>query len=159
MTLYEILEQIEELMESSVDENGVIDFETVGDALDNLELQKKEKIDNCIKFYKNRKAMAEALKNEKMAIAKRQQVAENEAEWMKEYLGRCLDGEKWETVAGKISYRKTESVQIDDIMKIPEKFRKPVKIEVDKNMIKKAIKNKEEVEGAWLDRKESVIIK
>lgn len=158
MRLYDYIKEIDEIMVKAVDEDGVIIDEELMAKLDELELGKSEKVDNCIKFFKSRKAMAEALKNEKMAIAKRQQTAENEAESIKEYLAYCLAGSKWESVAGKISYRNSKAVEIDDIDAIPENFT-TMEIKADKTAIKKAIENGEEVAGAHIEERTSTIIK
>ena len=146
MTLYDYVKELDEIIMNATDEDGVIS-EDLTERLDELEMEISEKVDNCIKYYKSRKAMAEALKNEKMAITKRQQVAENEAERMKDYLAYCLNGEKFESVSGKISYRKSKVVEIDDLNLLPEEMLKVV-ISADKVAIKKAIEEGVELQKA-----------
>lgn len=156
-TLFEYVQQIDEIIMRATDEDGVIDESKLTEELESLELEKSEKVDNCISYYKSRKAMAEALKNEKQAITRRQQIAENEAERMKEYLEVCLKGSKWESVAGKISYRKSVSVEVDENFN-DERFIS-YEPKISKSEIKDAIKNGEVVEGATLIEKNNMQIK
>ena len=158
MRLYDYIREIDEIMLSAVDEDGVIADEEIMAKLDELDVAMADKVDNCIKFYKSRKAMAEALKEEKLALAKRQQTAENEAERMKDYLAYCLAGSKWESVAGKISYRSTKAVEIDDLYQLPEVYTS-VELKADKTAIKKAIENGETITGAHIEERTSTIIK
>lgn len=157
-SLFNYVRQIDDIIAMATDEDGVID-ESVMEQLDALELEKNEKIDNCIAFFKSRKAMANALKEEKKAIERRQKTAENEMERMKDYLAYCLKGETHESTAGKISYRKTESVEITDVDKLPAdllRYRDP---EPNKTEIKNVLKKGTEVSGAQLVAGFSVIIK
>ena len=157
--LFEYNEKIDEIMANAIDENGaVIDAELVAE-LDSLQMERDEKIDNIIKFYKSRKAMAEALKAEKKAIGDRQKTAENECESIKRYLGAALAGKKWESTAGKISFRSTKEVHVDSLDAIPKDYLR-VKIEPNKTAIKDAIlKDGEIIEGAWVEEKTNTIIK
>lgn len=157
-SLFNYIRQIDELFARATDEKGEIDFDSIKDDLNALEMNKAEKIDNCIAFYKSRKATAEALKKEKQAIADRQKSAENEAERMKNYLAFCLGGDKWESTAGKISYRKTERVEVTDANKIPEEYRK-WSFEPDKASIKEDIKQGVIIAGATICENISTIIK
>ena len=157
MTLYDYIKEIDDIIEKSTDDDGVISDEVL-QRLDELELEKSDKVDNCIKYYKSRKAIAEALKTEKLALAKRQQIAENEAERMKEYLAFCLDGSKWESVAGKISYRNSKAVVIDNEDSVPMDY-KVATYKVDKTRIKDAIEHGENVIGAYIEERVNTVIK
>lgn len=58
---------------------------------------------------------------------------------------------KFEATQGKISYRKSDSVNIENIDIIPKEFiKEKVEISADKTEIKKAIKNGHSVDGAIL---------
>ena len=158
MRLFDYVREIDEIMTRAIDEDGVIIDEELMKRLDELEMEQKQKVDNCIKFYKSRKALADALKEEKLALAKRQQVAENEAERMKDYLTYCLAGSKWESVAGKISYRSSKSIEIDDISVIPEIYLH-YEPKADKGLIKQAFESGEFINGAHMEEKTNTIIK
>ena len=157
MTLFDYVKEIEDIIFRSTDEDGIISDDVI-EKRDEHELEKEDKVNNCSKFYKSRKAMAEALKTEKMAIAKRQQIAENEAERMKEYLAFCLDGSKWESVAGKISYRNSKAVVIDNEDSVPMDY-KVATYKVDKTRIKDAIEHGENVIGAYIEERVNTVIK
>lgn len=157
-TLFDYVKAIDDIIIANTDEDGVIDEEAIKDELEALELARDDKINNCISFIKSRKAIAEALKNEKQAIARRQQIAENEAERVKDYLVYCLGGQKWESTAGQVSYRRSEAVEIEDLGEVPEEFLK-YEVSADKNAIKKALKEGKDIQGAHLEERVSTIIK
>lgn len=58
----------------------------------------------------------------------------------------------------KISFRKSESVEVDNVDELDEKFKK-VKVEADKTAIKQAIKNGEEIKGARLVKNNNLQIR
>ena len=162
MTLYEINAQLEELLENSVDpETGEIseDFE---EQLDKLLLDRENKLENICLAYKNCLSDAEALKAEKLAFEKRQKIANNKAERLKNYIQYVLAGEKFKTTKVAVSYRKTESTEIDPDVFFScadnaRYFR--IKEEADKKAIADAIKAGETIEGAELISKQSMTIK
>lgn len=159
MTLYDINKQIEEAVE-----NGFVDAET-GEILDDsalneLQMARDEKIENIAIMIKNYKAEAEAIKAEKMNLAARQQTMENRAEWLKRYLASNLDpGEKVSTPRASISWRKSETVEVEDIWKIPDQYLKRRDPDPDKTAIKAALKAGEQVTGAMLVTKNNLQIK
>lgn len=157
-SLFNYIRQIDDIVAGATDEDGVIDYDSIKDEFEALTLAKEEKIDNIISFIKSRKAMAEALKNEKSAIAKRQQQAEREAERMTEYLVFCLDGSKWESTAGKVSYRKSQSVAIDDYDVLSDEYIK-WEPKANKTAIKNDIKQGIIVRGAHIEESTNTIIK
>lgn len=145
MTLYEIDEAILDLVDEETGE--VIDLE----ALEMLEMERDKKISNVACWIKDLKAEAEAIKAEKMNLAKRQATCENKVEQLKKYLADALGGVKFKDSRCSISYRKSESVQLDDmaIFKLPDEF---VKIEKSPKLteIKNAIKEGQSFEGVKL---------
>ena len=153
MTLYEIDQAIMNCIDSET--GDIIDAEL----LDNLQMERTEKIENVACWIKELKAEAEALKAEKMAFAERQRVAENKAKSLKNWLACVLNGEKFETTRVSITFRATEKVEIADIFKLDENFLRCKEPEVDKTAIKEAIKAGQEVAGATLVSSTSVIIK
>lgn len=157
-SLFNYIRQIDDIIALATDEDGVIDYESIKDELEALQLAKDEKVDNVISFIKSRKAMAEALKSEKAAIARRQQQAEREVERMKEYLAFCLDGSKWESTAGKVSYRKSQQVIVDNFDLLEPEYLK-WKPEVNKTAIKEDLKQGVVVDGAHIEDKVNTIIK
>lgn len=156
MNLYEINKLMEDFEFQFDEETGEL---LNADELDTIELERNEKIANCIYFYKNKLAEAEALKAEKMRLADRQKRAEKQADRMKEWLTYCLNGEKWQSADKilKISYRRSDEV-VADINEVGDEFLRYKLPELDKSKIKKALKNGEEVPGAELIEKINIQI-
>lgn len=158
-SLFDYVKAIDEIIQNNTDEDGVISEEVLAE-LDALEMAKNEKIDNCISFIKSRKAMAEMLKAEKNALAKRQKTAENEAERIKDYLTFCLAGSKWESAAGQVLYRKSEAVVVDDEEAFDALGEYVItEIKPDKSAIKDVIKSGGSIPGVHLEEKLNTIIK
>ena len=153
MTIYEINQAIMECVDLETGE--IIDTEQ----LDKLTMERDAKLENIACWIKELKAEAEALKVEKMAFAKRQQVAENKMESLKKYLAYALDGQAFKTTRASVTFRKSQSVEIADIYKLDENYLRYKEPEADKTAIKEAIKQGKTVAGATLVENTSVIIK
>ena len=156
MTLYEIDKQILNAIEYGCDpETGeIID----GTALESLVMAKEEKTENCILAVKNLLAEAKAIRDEEIALAKRRKTKKNRAEWLKDYLSRSLDGEKFQTARCSASFRKTKAVKIMNADEIPDDYIR-IKAEPNTMAIKDALKAGEEIPGAVLEDRLSLIIK
>lgn len=153
MKLYEIDQAIMDCIDMETGE--IINEELLND----LQMERDEKIENVALWIKELKAEAEALKAEKMAFAERQKVAENKMESLKKWLAYALNGEKFKTVRASVTFRTTDKVEIADIYKLDENYLRYKEPEADKDAIKKAIKAGQEVAGATLVSNTSVIIK
>ena len=153
MKLYEIDEAILNCIDLETGE--IIDTEQ----LDKLTMEREAKLENVACWIKELKAEAEALKAEKMAFAKRQQVAENKMESLKKYLAYALDGQAFKTVRASVTFRKSQAVEIADIYKLDENYLRYKEPEADKTAIKEALKAGQTVAGATLVENTSVIIK
>lgn len=158
-TLYELTEEMKNFDFEIDEETGEIT--NAGD-LDDLKMERNEKIKNCVFYYKNILAEADALKAEKMKLQQRQQIAERKAERMKQYLEYCLDGKEFkpdDDVRVRITYRKSKSVECDDIARVPEEYLRFRTPELDKTKVKKAIASGETVKGCVLVEKSNIQIK
>ena len=158
MTIYEIDQAIMECVDLETGE--IIDT----DKLNELELERESKIEGVACWIKDLKAEAEALKNEKQALAERQKVAENKAESLKKWLAYALQGEKFKTTKCAISFRKTEAVEVTDeglnnLMKEHDELLTYKAPEPNKTAIKQALKDGLSVEGVQLIQNTSTIIK
>lgn len=112
MTLYEIDKSIEQLVNAVDPETGELLVDN--DALDALMMERDGKIENIACFIKNLTADAKALKDEEAALAERRKAAEKKAERLKDYLTYALGGEKFQTVKCAVSFRKSQTVEIDE---------------------------------------------
>lgn len=163
MKLYEVCEIIANCVKISDTESvdtttgEIIDI----DYLESLEMDKAEKIDYLIKLYLNCLSDAKSLKEEAQKFQKRAKAEENKAESIKNYLGFIQKGEKFKSLDGlhQITFRKTQSVEIEDISKLDECYLRYKDPEADKNAIKEALKNGVDVAGAVLVDKLSPSIK
>lgn len=153
MTIFEIDKAIMECVDLETGE--IIDTEQ----LDKLQMEREAKLENVACWIKELKAEAEALKAEKMAFAKRQQVAENKMESLKKYLAYALDGNAFKSTRASVTFRKSQVVEVADIYKLDENYLRYKEPEADKTAIKEALKAGKEVAGATLVENTSVIIK
>lgn len=157
MKLYEIENEIKAILDIEPDENGELNIDY--DALDNLEMEKAQKIENLIKYYKSVLRSIEAFKAEEKELAARRKALENKSISMKAYLDLIHHGEKAEYGVHKISYRKSESVQ-GDVSDLPGDS-PYIKIteSADKTGIKKAIKSGDVIPGWELVTKMNIQIR
>lgn len=156
-SLYEIDNAIASFEFEIDEETGeILNF----DELDNLKMAREQKCENIALYYKNVAAEAEMVKAEAKNLTERQKRLENKAENLKKYLAYALQGEKFSTSKVAVSYRKSESVKIDDDYAIPDKWcelsvlKKP-----NKKLIKDALKKGEHIDGAELIEKQNINIK
>lgn len=169
MNLYEIDKRINNTIEFCCDlETGeLLEGEMLENTLNDLELSKEEKLTNIAKYIKNLTSDAKALQEEKLKFAKRQRVAENKIKRLKKYIddfirntqGEDFNNFKFKDVNNTISYRKSQSLEIDDIDKINEDFLKVEKTIRDKKELTKALKNGLNVDGCHLEEKYSLQIR
>lgn len=153
MKLYEIDSAILDCVDEETGE--IFDIER----FDALSIERDAKIENIALWIKNLRAEAEALKEEKDNFAKRQKAAETKMESLKRYLEGYLEGTPFCTTKVKVSFRKSESVDYDDVYKIPDDFIKFKEPEVKKAELKKALKDGMKFEGVRLVEKQNIQIK
>jgi len=132
LTLYDINKELEEVIANAVnDETGEVN--PVAEAkLEQLQQDKVAKVVNVGLYIKNVEATASAIRDEEKRLAARRKVMENRAKWLREYLSRNLDGEKIEQANIRISFRKSESVEIGpfaDLAAIAKKHPQLIRIE------------------------------
>lgn len=108
MSIYEIDSAIVALMDT---ETGEITDEQ---AFDELQMARDEKIENIGLYYKDLQAEAKAIKDEEASLAARRKTAENKVERLKNLLDYALRGQKFATPRLKVSYRKSQTVEVSD---------------------------------------------
>jgi hypothetical protein len=152
-TLYEIENAILECVDLETGE--IVNAEQLAA----LQMERAEKIENVALWYKNLLSDAAAYKAEKDAFAEKERRAKAKAESLKQFLLSALAGEKYKSARVSISYRKSSSVVVDDVLQLPPKYVKFSLPEPDKTAIKQAIASGEEVDGARIEEKQSIQIK
>ncbi len=152
-TLYEINEEILSCVDQETGE--IIDAEK----LSKLQLVFDDKVEGIALWIKNLLSDAEAIKAEKDKLAERQKSCENKARNLKEYLSGYLGGQKFKTARVSISYRKSESVEVDDLSKIDDDYLKYSEPQADKTKIKKALKEGVCIQGVHLSENQNIQIR
>lgn len=151
LTLYEIDER---LLNCFDEETGEI-----LEDLDFLEMAREEKIDNIGCWIKSLNAENKAIKDEIRALQERARVNQNKADSLKGMLETSLNGEKYKSARVVISYRKSESVVVDDVYKLPEELIRYKEPEPLKTEIKKLLKEGVTIDGCFLEKKQNMQIR
>lgn len=153
MNLYQIDAEIMGCVDAETGE--IIDI----DKVEALEMERGAKVENICLWIKNLKAEAEALKAEKDAFAQRQKSAENKMESLKRYMTSYLDGTPFESARVKVSFRKSETLEVMEGAIIPDEYLRFKEPEVDKTALKKAIKGGLSVNGVTVSVNRNIQIK
>jgi len=160
MKLYEINQQIEDLLNNVDPETGEALFDA--GALDALMLEREEKIEQVALAVKNITAEANAIAQEIRTLTERKRVLENKAESIRDYLQRQLDGAKFQTPKVAISYRNTKSVDINEAKfweGNPSGLYVRQKLEPDKTAIREGLEHGVNIPGAEIVTKTSMQVK
>ena len=129
-------------------------------ALEDLQMERTQKIKNVALWLKNLNASAAAYKAERDAFDERMKQAQKKAESLKRYLADALGGEKFVTDECAVSFRKSTAINVLDETAIPAAYMaEKVTRSPDKTAIKAAIKGGEAVPGVALVENLSVQIK
>lgn len=156
MSLYEIDSRIKAIIDGlydSVDENGEVG-EVDFTELEQLQEDRKTKLENIALYIKNTEAEAKAIKAEEEKLTKRRKSLENKAERLRDLMIYSMQASQeptLETARCKAKLKDNEVTEILDLESIPKEYIK-VKVDksADKTAIKKAIKAGEEITGAQL---------
>jgi hypothetical protein len=123
-----------------------------------FEMQKDEALNSYIAWVKNETAFVEAIDKEKAILDEKKKRALKNIEFAKKQLSEALDGKKYKSAVGNVSFRKSASIDVYDASKLDAGYLR-VKTEPDKKAIKEAIMQGGEVAGACLKENVSVIVK
>lgn len=152
MNLYQINQEIMDCIDMETGE--ILDTAK----LDGLQMELEDKLEGIGCWIKNLEAEAAAYKAEKDAFAARQKTAENKAASLKNYLAGYLRGCPFETLRVKISFRKSESLEVSESAVVPEEYLKHT-VEVNKADLKAAVKSGLVLDGVQLVQKQNIQIK
>ena len=160
--LYELDQKINELIANSIDpETGEVSDGFI-EKLDALNMERNEKIDNIMRLYKNLISDAAGWEAEEKRLSELKKSAKNRAESLKNYLSRYMEAgvEKFTSEHGKIGWRKSEKVVVQDVDTLPEESKK-VKVEVKADLIslKNALKEDRKIDGVSLEEHQNIQIK
>lgn len=167
--IYPINQQIADFFAQITDpETGEISEmfsdEAIEKKLEEINISFEEKVEQLRNAFINQMAESEAIKNEKIRLAKRQAVVEHKAERTKGFLRYLLQGQPFQNGACKINYRKSKEVVCDEdfidwaMLNAPDllSYQAPKPNKAD---IKFAILNGMTVEHASLVEKDNIQVK
>lgn len=152
-TLYEIDAAIMACIDSETGE--VIEYEK----LDALLMERGRKLEGVALWIKNLESDAAAIKAERDALDKRMKSAESKAKLLREWLKNALECQPFETARVRVSFRKSESTEIDESVLDRKWCREKVTYTPDKTAIKNAIKAGQTVAGARIVVNQNIQIK
>lgn len=112
MTLYEIDNRLEELLEEIIDpETGEI---TDTSELDALNLEREIKVENTACYIKNLRALESGIDAEIKALQARKKRIANRHRKLSDYLQEHLCGQRFESARCCITFRKSHPVEVAD---------------------------------------------
>ena len=162
MNLFEIDDAIQRCVKLENSENYV-DTET-GEiidvaAIEQLEMDRDKKIRNIACWIRNLEADEKALADQIKTFTTRKNAAKNKRESLKSYLANFLNGAKWQNSEVAISWRKSESVEVEEGAAIPEKYLRYKEPEINKAAIKTDLKAGASIYGCQLVTKNNIQVK
>lgn len=160
MNLYDIAGEYQKALDSIEIDPETGEVAGFG-VLDELNSAFEEKAEAIACYAKGVKAEAEAIKAERSMLDKRREAAERKLKMLKEYLAMNMAAvgiDKLKTPRCSISFRKTSKVEISDMDKLPDEFKR-ITVEPRKSDISAAIKTGESVPGAAIIEDKSLQIR
>lgn len=168
-SLYELDNSIIELLENGFNEEcidketGEILFDKSQMFLDQLQLDRKSKLENIALFIKNLESEADAIKQEEQNLAARRKAKENKANQLREYIKSSmliLNEPKFETSRVAMSFRTSKVVEVTDVNLLDRQYiKEKIDYTADKKAIKEALENGIEVAGACIKENKNLQIK
>lgn len=155
-TLYELTGIYQQIYDMDMDD------ETKQDTLESIDWTEdyENKVEGYIKVMKNLDADIEARKNEIDRLKKLNDADKSKKERMKSDLATSMEltgHEKVDTTLFKVSFRKSEAVEVDDLL-LPEAY-KVATWKADKKRLKEDLENGLEILGAELVERKNLNIR
>lgn len=162
MTLFEMNEAQDRLLAELCDpETGEIN-EEVRAAIDDLDIDRSEKIDGWCFYLKQQRAEYKADKELVDAAVERLKRKAEAIEKVAAIFQELLRGEKFKSTFNSVYYRTTESVVLDDgfdVRDVGEEYLRYREPELMKDKVKAALKLGIEVPGVHMEEKTSMVIR
>jgi hypothetical protein len=163
VTLYTAAASVRELLEQVDPETGELP-----EGLEQARAIVATKAQACAAFILENDAQADMVEAHAKTLLARVKTARKRSEWLREYLRSHMDAcgilsiqSDDGTFTAKLEKERDESVEIFDEKQLPADYMRevPARYEPDKPLIKRAIKDKYEVPGARLVKKDRLTIK
>ena len=163
--LYEIDQEIENLIASGIDpETG--EWTLDESALEALQMEREQKIENVMLFYKDLSADISAIDDEIKNLEVRSDRLAKQREGLKIWLNNALAGQKFSTARCEATFRKSESVEVgDDFCAWADQYEQDDYITIkhtvspNKTAIKKFLKSGGELPYCQLVEKQNIQIR
>lgn len=141
-----------------------LDAQTIADTLEGLSGELETKAQGVAYMVRNLEVTAAAIKEFEVAQAARRKAIENRADSLRTYLARCMEATGIKKIEGpgvKLSFRKSSAVVIDGADLIPAEYMRtpePPPAAPDKAAIKAALAAGQQVPGAHIEQRKSLVI-
>ena len=156
MNLYQLTETYAQLLQLDLEEQDMVT------ALDSIQGTVAEKAEGILMVMKTLEAEQDAYTKEIARLNDLKTKSKKKVDSMKEYLSynlQQMDIKKLDTALFKLSFRKSESVVIDDQTQLPKEYIKVKTTESpDKTALKKALKDGD-IKGCHIETKQNLQIK
>ena len=168
--LFEISNAYRDFIDA-IDNEEITDPETIADTLESIDAAFDDKAENIACLFKSLQAEIECIKTEAKKLTERAGYKERICERLKDYLStnmQIVGKDKMETARCKLSFRKSESVNITDgdalllscsINGLNELAQTVSTVKFDKVGIKKAIKGGASLDGVEIVTTNNIQIK
>ena len=162
MTSYEIASKILELR--GLQDEGLIDEMTFNDTVESL--APGDKLNGLIYAVKRLEAEQEMLRAEKVRLDKELKRQEKNKETLKGFISLIMEAmntKKFDGTAGKLSYRKSKSIEVSsdftELHQNEEYVKKDITFKIDKKALKTLLEGGQAIEGAEIIEKNNLQIK
>ena len=162
MKIYEIPSTLRDLLDrlDADPDTGEVDGDALA-AYTEYQGAATEKLEATACYVRELEAEAEAIKAEEDRLAKRRKALEGKSARLKAYMMPALEamGGKVKGVMASVRIGKSQAVYVFDLDALPDAFKRVVtKVDPDKVVLKKALKAGEDIPGAALEDRQSVVI-
>lgn len=159
ISLYHISKEIASIVNRLEVEEDEDRIDQLMHELDRCTDNREEKLDGCCAYVKNLRVHADAIASEVQRLQEKQRAIEKTRERFLSYMGSCLGSNaQWKSTLHSLSWRKSESVEIDTEENIPLDYLR-VKTEPDKTKLKDALKSGEVIDGVRLKLNNNLQVK
>jgi hypothetical protein len=151
------LYKINDLLKAGFDEETgeILDEKKLQD----LEIEKSQKIEGIGLWIKNLSAELEGLERERKYFEARCKQKKVKIQNLKGYLTEILHEEKFESDKLLISWRKSKKLSVEDEREIPAEFWIVPEAILDRQSLKDALKAGREIQGCSLEENQNIQIK
>lgn len=157
VALYDILEAKDFISRMDGEDEGLEEYSK------SLAIQEDNKVNAIVGFLRQTELTAEMIDREIARLSEMKKYYQNREKRIRKsvtYAMKAHDVESIETGLFRLSFRKSESVEIEDVSKIPEDYLvTKTTVTPDKVKIKKAIKDGEAIEGVFIKESSNLQVK